>query len=335
MQPVNAKLFSPPWELADWRVEVEAWARARLAERGLAVTGPIEQIHVQLWSTVLSIPTQAGKVYFKAGGPTQQFEPALLELLNAHRPGSVLAPLATDAARGWSLQPDGGATLRQALQGKLDVDLWARLLADYARLQIASAGWQPELLATGLPDQRLEQIPGALRAIVADPELQLVRDEEDFLTQAQFDRLKGMDAEFEQLCAELRASPIPAALEHGDLHDGNIFASGQIYDWGDASLTFPFFTLILPIRHTATKLEVSEYAEHPALLQLRDAYLKEWREFANFDELVKLWEIAFRLGKFVRAVSWNKVVKLNDPAHGNKYQGWVSGWLLEGLNHPI
>jgi aminoglycoside phosphotransferase (APT) family kinase protein len=131
----------------------------------------------------------------------------------------------------------------------------------------------------------------------------------------------------------LASGPIPPALEHGDLHDGNIFASGRIYDWGDASLTHPFFTLILPIRHTAAKLEVSEYTEHPALLQLRDAYLNEWRDFASFDELVAIWNIAFRLGKFVRAVSWYSVVKLNDPAHGDPYQGWVAGWLLEGLNH--
>lgn len=335
MPAVNTTRFVPPWEQAGWRAEAEAWARQQATRHGIEITGPAERVHLQLWSTVLRLPTANGSVYFKAAGPTQHFEPALLQLLAARRPGSVLTPLAEDTARGWSLQPDGGQTVRQAAQGRLDVDLWAHLLGDYARLQIASSQWTAELLATGLPDQRMQHLPAALQAILADPELNLVRDEEDFLTPAQFQELVAMQTQLEEGYAQLAAGPLPPTLEHGDLHDGNIFANGQIYDWGDASLSHPFFTLILPIRHAAGKLGVTEYSQHPALLQLRDAYLQEWLDFASFEELLRSWQLAFRLGKFARAVSWNRVVKQNDPAHGSKYQGWVSGWLLEGLSHPL
>lgn len=295
--------------------------------------GAIEQPHVRIWSTVLKVPTERGNVFFKAGGVTQHFEPALLAMLAERRPADTLVPLATDAGRGWSLLPDGGPTMRQALQGQVGLDEWTKLLSSYAKLQIAASEWA-DLPATGLPVRPLESLAETFAEILDDKDLTHVRDQEDFLTQAQFDRLMGMRGEFSEMAAELAGSGIPQSLEHGDLHDANVFANGLIYDWGDSSLSFPFFTLIIPIRQMATKLEVSQYADHPALLQLRDAYLGEWKEFAPQEKLVRTWKTAFRLGKFVRAIGWYDVVKKSETG-GEEYEDSVTGWLLEGLLHEV
>lgn len=322
------------WEQPEWREEVEAWIRERLAEHKLSVTGTIEQPHVRIWSTVLKIPTEAGNVFFKAASVTQFFEPALLQLLAERRPQDTLRPLAVNVARGWSLLPDGGPTMRQALDGNFDLETYVKLMGKYAKLQIAASEWPDELAATGMPVLPLAKLPGIFETILNDKSLTLVREKEDFLTQAQFDQLKRMGGEFGDMAAELAASGIPQSLEHGDLHDGNTFASGLPYDWGDASLSFPFFTLILPIRFAARKLEISEYGEHPALLQLRDAYLNEWLDFAQDAQLVRTWETAFRLGKFVRAIGWYGTVKKSESG-GEEYEESVSGWMLEGLNHRV
>jgi hypothetical protein len=298
----------------------------------MAITGAIEQPHKRIWSTVLKIQTEQGFVFFKAGSVAQDFEPALLNLLVVKSPHDVLKPLATEPPRGWTLLPDGGPTLRQRLEGKLGLEEWIELLGRYAKLQVTSSEWQTELTATGIPVRPLSDLPAEFEKILRDGTLNLIREGEDFLTPAQFEQLTQMGAEFEGMAAELAASGIPQALEHGDLHDGNVFANRMIYDWGDASLTFPFFTLIIVIRHAARLLEISEYADHPALHQLRDAYLREWGAFASFDKLVKTWQTAFRLGKFVRAIGWYEVVK-KLPFGGDEYQSSVSGWLLEGLLH--
>jgi hypothetical protein len=323
-----------PWDEPDWRPEVEDWMRAMLTKRGLSITGAIEQPHKRVWSTILKVPTEQGFVFFKAGSATQDFEPALLDLLADTRPNDVLPPLATEPSRGWSLLPDGGPTLREKLQGKLGLEEWTQLLSRYAQLQIASSEWAAKLTATGMPVRSLSSLPAEFEEITGDANLTLVKDEEDFLTPIQFEQLIKMRPDFEAMAAELSVSGIPQSLEHGDLHDGNVFATGRIYDWGDASLTFPFFTLIIVLRHAARTLEISEYADHPALLQLRDVYLREWSSFASFDRLLSTWQIAYRLGKFVRAIGWYEVVK-KLPFGGNEYQGSISGWLQEGLLHQL
>jgi hypothetical protein len=320
------------WEQSEWRQGAEDWLLARLSEHKITVTGSIEQIHLQVWSTVLKVPTERGFYFFKAGSATQHFEPALLELLAQRRPGDTLTPLAIDAARGWSLLPDGGPTMRQHFGQEVGFEQWKRILAAYARLQIAASQWQPELAATGLPLRGLASIPAQLAKILDDGEISLVREEEDFLSVAHFEKLRNMGAELAQISAELAASGIPESLEHGDLHDGNTFASGLPFDWGDASWSFPFFTLIIPIRFAADKLGVSEYADHPALIEMRDAYLNEWLAFASHAKLVKAWERSSHLGKYVRALNWYHTVKGNGVP-GHRYEGWVSGWLLEGLQH--
>jgi len=60
---------------ARWRVAAEAWTTERLAERGIDVTGPIEQPRVRPWSTQLVVPTTAGRVWFKGNCRALAFEP--------------------------------------------------------------------------------------------------------------------------------------------------------------------------------------------------------------------------------------------------------------------
>ena len=48
MPAVNTTRFVPPWEQAGWRAEAEAWARQQAARHSIEITGPAEQVHLQL-----------------------------------------------------------------------------------------------------------------------------------------------------------------------------------------------------------------------------------------------------------------------------------------------
>lgn len=329
--------FSPPWQNAEWRAEAEAWIIDRLAERGLRATAPIEQIHAQPWSTVLRVPTTEGDLFFKAGGPTQRFEPGLLKLLKERRPADVLPLLAADVERGWSLLPDGGITLRTKSDGNPNLEAWSEILPSFAALQIASSGWQPEMLATGIPDRRLAQLPQIYVDILNDREVPLISDDEDGLSAEQHARLLALAPTVKEMFAELEALGVPPTLEHGDLHDANIFAqeSGyRIFDWGDAALTHPFFSFLLPLRFASHKLGIREHDAHPKLIELRDLYLRPWTDFAPLAKLRQAWQLAHHLSKFVRTINWYQVVKTTESDKVPEYRLSVSGWFLEFLSHP-
>jgi hypothetical protein len=103
------------WLDPAWRTAALGWVEEQLARLGLAVIGAIEQPHLRPWSTALSVPTTEGRVWFKAGGPGNRYEAALLDALARWDTRGILAPLAVDVDRGWLLLPDGGTRLREAI----------------------------------------------------------------------------------------------------------------------------------------------------------------------------------------------------------------------------
>src|SRR5262245_52551630 len=176
------------------------------------MTGPLEPVKDRPWSYVAKVPTAQGILWFKENRAGSRYEPALLLLLAECVPGRVVAPIAIDAARGWSLQPDGGTILRDA-GARNDVGRWEHMLSGHAQLQRDLAPAVPRLLPAGVPDLR----PAALVSHVDTLELP-----------------DGYGPGLRRACAELADSPVPASLNHDDLHDGNMFISGCVFDWGDA-----------------------------------------------------------------------------------------------------
>src|SRR5215212_10787718 len=105
------------WRSAAWREQATGWIDRRLSEAALERTGPVEQVRVRPWATVLSAPTTGGVVWMKAAGPATAFEASLYELLADEVRQQVLVPIAVDAPRGWMLLPDGGPSLGERLGG--------------------------------------------------------------------------------------------------------------------------------------------------------------------------------------------------------------------------
>ncbi len=263
-------------------------------------TGPIDVIKDRPWSMVAKVPTADGTLWFKENRAGTRFEAGLLCALARWAPDDVITPIAVDAARGWSLLPDGGAPLRD-LDPRPDAAHWERMLAGHADLQRRLAGRVLDMLAFGVPDHR----PHAIMA--------------------QFDRLPVPAAvaklrpRWSDLCDELAASPIPASLQHDDLHDGNVFASGRFFDWGDANVGHPFSVLLVAMRVAAQRLDAV------ALDRIRDAYLDVWSDLATGEELRRHAYVATEVGKIGRALAWNRA--LATEADRAEYGDSVTGWL--------
>jgi Phosphotransferase enzyme family len=288
-----------------WRT-AGAYARAMYSDwiaqvTPYPLTGPIEVIKDRPWSLVAKVRTAGGLLWFKENRAGSHFEAGLLDALARWVPDAVLTPLATDPARGWSLQPDGGAVLRDA-DPRPDAQAWADLLADHAGLQRRLAAHVPEMLALGVPDQRPHTLMAQLDRLPPNDHVDALRP-----------RLAAD-------CAALTTSAIPPTLQHDDLHDGNVFGSGRCFDWGDANIAHPFSVLLIALRVAA-----DEFDDATALTRIRDAYLDAWSDLADRPTLLREAALAIELGKIGRALAWDR--SLATPADRAEYGANVTAWL--------
>jgi Phosphotransferase enzyme family len=301
------------WVGPDWVEEGTRWARDELARRGIDLVGAGEQIRLEPWSAVLRLPTTDGSMFFKAVTPVHTFEPALTALLSRVRPGSVSEVVAIDEERRWMLTRDAGTRLRELVTTADDARLWEEALPRYAELQIAVADDGTDLLALGVPDQRLSVLPELLEPVLEDADALLIGKQEG-LTTAQADELRRRSGSFAAECADLAAYEIPETIQHDDLHDGNVFVKDGRYvffDWGDSCVSQPFTTMTVTLRALAWRLELEPGG--PWAARLRDAYLEPWRGFGSRHELEAAFALAYAVGTVARALAHHRMLAPREP----------------------
>src|SRR5690606_3690517 len=148
--------------------------------------------------------------WLKACGAGGRYEAGLTALLAQVAPEWTLQPLAVDIERGWLLLPDGGPDLRSTMPADPGavVERWSTLLTEYAELQRRMADFGPHLQAVGVPDLRPEMAAERFRLLVAEHAEGELRE-----------RLLGSTPSLERGWERLRASDVPATVQHDDLHD--------------------------------------------------------------------------------------------------------------------
>jgi hypothetical protein len=308
----------PRMSVAKWTdpqtiAEAHAWLRDAAKRAGRRVTGPIEQPHLRPWSTVFRAPTDRGVVYLKICGPSQAHEPALTALLA--RTAGALVPeiLAIHPREHWMLLADGGAKLRDVLAPSERLDVWTEILPRYAELQRAVLGQENAIRATGTPDHGLERLVADF-SVVLDDERVLAPSVATFDAAARR-RLLALLPAIEVRARELAASGLGSTIQHDDLHDANVLVKdgrAVVFDWGDASLTHPFLSLGVALDASADRAGVA--TDHPSILRLRDAYLEPWTAALPRGSLIDAAAIGARLSTLTRALSWHRVVILDDGA---------------------
>ena len=305
------------WGSTPWRELATSWLDEQLASIGRRRTGAVEQPHLRPWATVLTAPTTHGPVWLKAVGPAAAFEPDLYELLARVAPKRTLVPLAVDAGRGWILLPDGGPPLADRLTGAELAEALAEIMRCYAELQRDFARETDAALAIGVADMRPEVMPGrfdeAMDVVGRSVDDRRVPDGRETLREVAARRKT-----YRSWCDRLAETPGAASLDHNDLHPWNMLVPRldrpdevRFYDWGDAVLAHPFACMLVPLGWAQRRLATSLYARE--LLLIRDAYLAAFSDLAPHAELVETLELACRVAKVARALTWTRAVAQSDP----------------------
>jgi hypothetical protein len=196
------------------------------------------------------------------------------------------------------------------------------LLSRYAQLQQHSLDHIDTLLAMPLPDRRLERLPQLVQDLIVTGDANGWFDS-DLSTQV----LATLPT-LEQLCRNLSVSPYAAALDHGDLHAGNVLVEGDrlgICDWGDACITHPFCSL-LPLVATAIGDRFSSVGE-VVKRDLIHAYLQAWESFAPTKVLQAEMQQALCLGLLLRAIDIAYMLQIADAESVKRWSPSVSDFL--------
>ncbi|MFC0678063.1 phosphotransferase [Lysobacter korlensis] len=304
------------WSTEGWRASAVAWIDEALAERGERRTSEVGEPRIRAWATVFKVPTSTGPAWFKAASHETAAEVALYGLLAGVVPRQVLQPIAVDVARGWLLLPDGGTSLAASLR-TVDVgEVLERLLPEYGALQLALAPHVPQMLVLGMADMRPARMPARFHEAAAAVRSRLHEGD-----RAAFERALESGPSFEAWARELAESPVPDSIDHNDLHAANILvpsgdpaAPARFYDWGDAVVSHPFATMLHGLGWVPPHLGVA--ADDPQMLRLRDAYLGAFTDFGTHADLVRTLELACRVAKVARCLSWSRAIGMGDEARG-------------------
>ncbi|WP_421385202.1 aminoglycoside phosphotransferase family protein [Bacillus salacetis] len=245
---------------------------------------------------VLKVRTEKESFYFKSIGPAWAFESRLSEHLSKTYSGKTADIIAVHPTKPWMLMREIKGEL---LRKKRDKRVWQRALQEYAELQVQEVTNIQKLLALGVPDRGISVLKNQIDNHLEEMCKTGLEDEETKIVLA-------LKPELLQLCEEMEGT-IPLSLDHGDLHTANIYdTEGKLafIDWGDASITHPFFSTRIfwnsmyeLIDHDEEWLDMTN--------EFRPFYLEPWTAFASMDELKKLLRLSDQLGCLHRAVGWH------------------------------
>ncbi len=258
-----------------WEAGVREWLTATGRSLGLGKLKDVHTVKERPWAVVHRVTFQRGTSYFKACGMSGRHEPLLLPWLAKRWSSVIPAVQRAQGAFGWILMADAGLPLRETTDVPAQLSALASVLSSYSRIQIESSDFVSRLLGIGLPDRRVHQLPGLLAKLIESEVLAIGLDAAE--TEDLRSRLRDALPRLTRCCDRLAASPCPAALDHGDLHPGNVLCGGASYricDWGDSCVTHPFCSLAFTLETALATLP--EDLREPWKRKLCDAYLAPW-----------------------------------------------------------
>ena len=272
----------------DSPVDVDVGAAEEWVTSCVPIIGRLEPVQTEPWASVFRVTADVGIVWFKACAPHQAFEVPLTTSLCERWPATVTEVLAHDRDRRWLLMADAGEPLRELGNPP---ERWSEVLPAYARVQIGEKERAADHLDAGVPDLRLSRLPERYDELL-DAELPIARDETAAL--ARFRQ------RFSDMCEELERQGIGATVQHDDLHMNNVYVRDgvlRVLDWGDASISHPFFSLFETYRFLTEMNGLSP--GDPWFGRLRDAYLDPWGPGH-----VEAFDLALRIAAFAHSIAW-------------------------------
>lgn len=308
------------------RADQVAWAEEALTAKGYFLEGAWEVVRAMPWSTVSAIYTSWGRVMLKSMAKPFSKESRILAFLEKYAPGMATCVIAADEALGCFLMPDAGVPLRSLMQQGFQIEYWERAAHMCAAVQIATVPYVDELLKAGVNDWRLDMLPQLYTQLLDQQDVW----ERDGLTAVEKQKLQKKTPQLRTWCEKLASLGVPETLEHGDFQDHNILLKDDgltISDWGDASITHPFFSCVLCVDSAVRNHQVTSRDTERIVL----AYLSRWEAFLPLSQLRQAYRIAHQLHPAVMALSYIRFYACKDVEKFPEFHGFAANAIRKLL----
>ncbi|WP_263415256.1 phosphotransferase family protein [Terriglobus albidus] len=282
-----------PFSRLGWINDAINWAETSIKEL-LAQKAEIRQLNVSDHFVLLSFRTIRGKKYWlKATGAPNAHECSitrrLYELARGSCPGACPIPTVTAVREDWNAWLQSGDGSPACEDGASGSGTWLIHAATaLARLQVATMGYEQELLAGGGVDQRPESTRRALPEILEMLCEAMDRQRSTKVPRISQTRLTVLSETIARVLEQISQLGVPTTILHGDLNAGNILSEGdriiRFIDWSEAYIG----PCIVSLRHL---LLLNKLQDEPLRASIErettEAYLDVWRGVCDIDNLRK------------------------------------------------
>jgi hypothetical protein len=277
------------WWCEGWLPRTEEWIRTEAGRLGYRAISEVAPVKCAYTAVILRADTDHGALYFKAAAAPLGRELPVTQALARLTPRSVPRVLALNETEHWMLMEDIGG---HPLDEITELPIWEDTVRAHAELQIRTSEHLDAWEALSVPDLRPEAMGGRLPAAFEQLPV-LLSGLSPSLSGKELLALTDAVPAYAALCDELAGYGLPAVLEHGDLHAGNIrvTAGGPVFFyWSHARIAHPFFAL------GDLLADDDWFPDRPdAFARLRDAYLEPWTAFMPRERLQEAFALSERL----------------------------------------
>lgn len=297
------------------------WAIQTLNNLDYVVLGEPEMVRSMPWSQVARFYTKSGVVYLKTLAEPFSQEAKLLKFLNSIGIDFIPKVIAVNTDERCFLMEEAGETLRNRLKVNYDHAFPSQALNVYANLQIKCIPYVHQLLNMGIYDWRLEKLPKLYMNFLCQEAML----KQDGLSEQELQNLKNFYPNFVILCEKLASFNIPETLEHGDFQDNNILIKHNkiiLHDFGDATITHPFFSLASFLYSATRHHDIHENGHIYTLFF--NSYMQPWQNFISPQELLEAFNLAKQIGRFVFALSFARIKSCEGIEAFPEYNGYIT-----------
>ncbi|MES2214583.1 MAG: phosphotransferase [Pseudomonadota bacterium] len=221
---------------------------------------------------------------------------------------------------------DAGVPLRGLLKASFNREQYIDTIRSYARIQISCVKHLDDLVAIGLDDWRLQNLPSLYRNFITQDELL----QDDGMSDVEIHSLQSHANKLYSILEELSSCGIPETIEHGDFHDNNILIKDGIHtisDWGDVSISHPFFSCAGMLG--SAKRHYPEVNIEP----LQEEYLSAWKKYGSKKVLTQALDLAQKLRPFLFALNFSRIKSDKDCDQFPEYKGYIADSLRDLLRN--
>lgn len=317
--------------------EIIQWGYKYLESHGYTLKSSLPEIVQNTpWSYVARFATADGYIYMKYTPAMLGLEAAITQVLHDQFHASVPEVIAHNAKLNCFLMKNAGNPLRKLLKKKFDTGLLCNAIKQFTSIQLAAADHIQIFLDIGVPDWRLNKLPGLYQQLLSQKDILIA----DGLSETEIGELKTLLPNVSNLCKKLSDYAIKQTIVQCDFHDNNILVEDisqniTIIDLGEIVISHPFFSLIGCLRQVKFHHGLADTDDE--YLSLMDACLKNFMTFGPKKYLLDAFEIAHKLWFIYEAFAHYRLMKACDEAEFRSFQkpGKLSGRLKEFITACI